>query len=94
MNKAQLIEKLSQRTKLTKTQTETILDATLEIIQESVVKGEDVKLVGFGIFDKAVRKQRNGRNPKTGETIVIPETIVPRFRPGKDFKNLVQKQKS
>ena len=89
VNKAQLIEKLSRKTNLPKTQTETVLDAALAIIQDSVSSGEDVKLVGFGTFDRSQRKERNGRNPKTGKAIVIPASTVPRFRPGKDFKTLV-----
>ncbi len=90
MNKAELIERVSKKTKLTKTQTETILDAAIETIQKSVSSGEEVKIVGFGTFDRASRKQRNGRNPKTGTTIVIPASRVPRFRPGKEFKALVE----
>lgn len=86
MNKAELIEKLSKSTRLPKSQSERILNATLEIIQKSVAKGDEVKLVGFGTFDQALRKSRNGRNPKTGSTLVIPECRVPRFRPGKEFK--------
>ncbi|MEQ1665095.1 MAG: HU family DNA-binding protein, partial [Bdellovibrionales bacterium] len=77
MNKAELIEKVSKKTKMTKTQTEIALDAAIEVIQKSVSAGEEVKLVGFGTFDRASRKQRNGRNPKTGTTIVIPASRVP-----------------
>ena len=90
MNKAELVEKLSKKTKLPKTQSESVLNAALEIIQKAVAKGEDVKLVGFGTFDQALRKSRNGRNPKTGTSLVIPESKVPRFRPGKDFKDIVK----
>lgn len=90
MNKAELVEKLSRRTKLPKTQSETVLNAALEIIQKAVAKGEDVKLVGFGTFDQTIRKSRNGRNPKTGTSLIIPESKVPRFRPGKDFKDIVK----
>lgn len=90
MNKAELIEKVSKKTKMTKTQTEMTLDAAIEVIQKSVSSGEEVKIVGFGTFDRAARKERNGRNPKTGSTIVIPASRVPRFRPGKEFKTLVQ----
>lgn len=91
MNKADLIDKLSKKTKLPKSQSETVLNAALEIIQYSVSKGEEVKLVGFGTFDQSLRKSRNGRNPKTGSSLVIPESKVPRFRPGKEFKELVNK---
>ena len=90
MNKAELIEKVAKKTKLTKTQSEIILDAAIEVIQKAVSAGEEVKIVGFGTFDRASRKQRNGRNPKTGTTIVIPASRVPRFRPGKEFKTLVE----
>lgn len=90
MNKAELVEKLAKKTKLPKTQSESVLNAALEIIQAAVSKGEDVKLVGFGTFDQTVRKSRNGRNPKTGTTLIIPESRVPRFRPGKEFKSLVK----
>lgn len=89
VNKAELIDKVSKKTKFTKTQSEIVIDAAIEIIQKSVSSGEEVKIVGFGTFDQAARKQRNGRNPKTGTTIVIPAVRVPRFRPGKEFKQLV-----
>ncbi len=89
MNKAQLIEKVAEKTGLTKTQSEEFLDATLQIIQKSVAKGDEVKLVGFGTFSRLSRKSRNGRNPKTGAPVVIPGSKVPRFKPGKDFKDLL-----
>jgi DNA-binding protein HU-beta len=89
MNKAQFVEKLAGKTKLTKSQAESFLDATLEIIQKSVARGDEVKLVGFGSFSRQTRKSRNGRNPKTGAPVVIPGTKVPRFKPGKDFKDLL-----
>lgn len=89
MNKAQLVEKLAEKMNLTKTQSEAFLDATLEIIQKSVAKGEEVKLVGFGTFSRLNRKSRNGRNPKTGAPVTIPGSKVPRFKPGKDFKELL-----
>lgn len=87
MNKAQLVEKVSAKTKLTKSQSEIVLDATLDIIQRAVARGEEVKLVGFGTFSRQSRKERKGRNPKTGEPVAIPGGKVPRFRPGKEFKS-------
>lgn len=89
MNKAQLIEKISQHTQMTKAQSELVVDATIEIIQKTVAKGEEVKLVGFGTFSRLNRKSRQGRNPKTGEAVQIPSAKVPRFKPGKDFKDLL-----
>lgn len=90
MNKAQLIDQLASRTRLTKTQSENVLDAALEIIQKTVSKGEEVKLVGFGTFSRLARKSRTGRNPKTGQAVAIPGGKIPRFRPGKDFKDQVK----
>ena len=89
MNKAQFVEKLAQKTNVTKNQAESLLDATLEIIQKSVAKGEEVKLVGFGTFSRSDRKSRKGRNPKTGAPVDIPDSKVPRFKAGKEFKSLL-----
>lgn len=90
MNKADLISAISIRTKLNKNQAESYLNCTLEIIQKTVSLGEEVKLVGFGTFCKTERKPKTGRNPKTGQTYQIPTTQVPRFKPGKDFKDSVK----
>lgn len=90
MNKSQLVDLVSERTKTTKSQSEIILDATLEVIRKTVSKGEEVKLVGFGTFSTLDRKSRLGRNPKTGETVKIPRVKVPRFKAGKDFKELLK----
>jgi DNA-binding protein HU-beta len=90
MNKSELVNAISAKTKTSKTQIEGWLDAALEIIQKTVSKGEEVKLVGFGSFQKTKRMAKTGRNPKTGETHKIPEQSIPRFKPGKDFKALVK----
>ena len=89
MNKAQFIDKISKKTDFTKADVECLLDATFSLIEKSVSKGEEIKIVGFGAFDRLTRKSRTGRNPQTGKTLTIPQTKVPRFRPGKDFKELV-----
>ena len=89
MNKAQLVEKIAAETKLTKAQTEQVLDQTLETIKKVVSKGDDVKLVGFGTFSRGKRKARTGRNPQTGAAITIPACKVPRFKAGKEFKEFV-----
>lgn len=90
MNKSELVSAISLKIKASKSQVETWLDTTLDIIQTTVSDGEDVKLVGFGSFQKTKRRAKTGRNPKTGETHKIPETSVPRFKPGKDFKDRVK----
>ncbi len=90
MNKAELIDKVASKTKLTKVQSEDVIDAALEIISKAVAKGDEVKLVGFGTFSMTSRRSRTGRNPKTGTKLVIPAAKVPKFKPGKDFKDLVK----
>ncbi len=90
MNKAELIEKVATKTKLTKVQSEGVIDAALEIISKTVAKGDEVKLVGFGTFSMTSRRSRAGRNPKTGTKLVIPAAKVPKFKPGKDFKELLK----
>lgn len=90
MNKAELIEVIASEIKLTKAQTERMLDVTLEVIKKTVKKGDEVKLVGFGTFTKAKRKARMGRNPQTGKSIKIPAASYPKFRPGAEFKDIVR----
>lgn len=88
MNKAELIEKVAHETSLSKSQSETVIDAIFDIIAKAVSQGDEVKLVGFGSFLRASRKARTGRNPKTGARVEIPESTVPKFKPGKDFREL------
>lgn len=90
MNKGQLVVRLAEKTQLTKVQSEVVLDAALEIITKAVAKGDDVKLVGFGTFSRSSRKTRTARNPKTGEAVTIPSANVPRFKPGKEFRDQVR----
>ena len=90
MNKAELVAAISAHAKLTKVQAEKCLDSTLAVIKKSVSAGEEVKIVGFGSFCKTERKPKTGRNPKTGQTYKIPSTYVPRFKPGKEFKDSVK----
>ncbi|MBI3543825.1 MAG: HU family DNA-binding protein [Deltaproteobacteria bacterium] len=90
MNKAQLIEAVAGSTKLTKVDCEHVLNSCLETIKKSVKKGDDVTLIGFGTFTKAKRKARTGRNPQTGKEIKIPAMTVPKFRPGREFKDFLK----
>lgn len=89
MNKAQLVEQLASDLEITKADCERVVDSTLESIRKAVKKGEDVTLVGFGTFTRSKRKARTGRNPQTGEAIKIPACTVPKFRPGKAFKDFL-----
>jgi DNA-binding protein HU-beta len=87
MNKAQLVEQLATEMELTKADCERVVDTAIDTIRKAVKKGDDVTLVGFGTFTRSKRKARTGRNPQTGEAIKIPACTVPKFRPGKAFKD-------
>ena len=89
MNKGELVDAISTKANVTKKDADTILNATLETIVEAVTSGDKVTLVGFGSFEKRDRKAREGRNPKTGETLAIAATSVPGFSAGKAFKEKV-----
>ncbi len=88
MNKAELIEYVAKQTKMTKRGAEAAVNATLEGIKKHVKRG-GVQLVGFGSFTVVSRKARMGRNPQTGEPIKIKASKSVKFRPGKDFKNML-----
>ena len=90
MNKAQLVESIAERSQLSKAQAEAALNALVESVTETLKNGEAVTLVGFGTFEARNRAGRTGRNPKTGEDIVIPATIVPAFKPGKALKDALK----
>lgn len=90
MNKAQIVDQLAKEHTISKTQAESVLNSTLDIIKKSVKKGDVVTLVGFGSFFKAKRKARKGRNPQTGAELKIPAHNVPKFRPGMEFKKAVK----
>ena len=90
MTKAQLIEKVSEQlTGYTKRQTEIIINAVFDSIKSSLAKGDKIEIRGFGSFRLRKRKNREGRNPKTGELVVVQSKNVPFFKAGKELKELV-----
>ena len=89
MNKAELVEKVAKTVNATKTDVERIISETIYSIKEAVKSGDSVKLIGFGTFTKVHRKERMGQNPKTREKIKIAACDVPKFKPGKEFKEMV-----
>ncbi len=91
MNKAELINAVSEKTGLSKKDSEKAINATFDTIGESLEAGEKVQLVGFGVFDVKERAARMGRNPKTKEEIEIPASRVPTFKAGKALKDVVDK---
>jgi len=91
MNQTELIQKVADEANLTKTQTQDALRAFLKTIMQVVADGDKVTLVGFGTFEPKVRSAREGRNPKTGDTVQIPAATVPSFSAGKTFREAVNK---
>jgi DNA-binding protein HU-beta len=89
MNKAELIAKIAEDAEITKTQANATLDSFVEAVTKSLKKGDKVTLVGFGTFSVSKRKARNGRNPKTGETIKIKAKKVAKFKPGKELSERI-----
>ena len=89
MNKGELVDKTAEKANVTKKQADAVITAAIDSIMEAVASGDKVTLVGFGSFEPRERKEREGRNPKTGEAMTIPETKVPGFSAGKLFKELV-----
>lgn len=89
MNKAELITSMAEKSQLTKKDTESALKAFIESVSEALEGGDKVQLVGFGTFETRVRAEREGRNPRTKETIVIPASVAPVFKPGKELKEKV-----
>ena len=95
MTKAQLIEKVSEQLKvMTKRQTEIIVNTVFNSIKEALAKGDKIEIRGFGSFRLRSRKMRDGRNPKTGTSVVVPAKRVPFFKAGKELKQLVDNQSS
>ena len=78
-NKADLIDGVAAKSGLTKKDATVAVDAVFETIQDALVDGEKVQLIGFGNFEVRSRAARKGRNPQTGEEIQIPESKVPAF---------------
>lgn len=91
MNKSELITVISEKTGLSKKDSERVVSVTFDSIKETVEAGEKVQLAGFGIFDVKMREARVGRNPKTKEEIQIPASRVPVFKASKAFKDSVDK---
>ncbi len=89
MNKTELIAAIAERTELSKKDAEAALKAFTETVAEELVKGGKVQLVGFGTFEVSERPAREGRNPRTGETMKIEAAKAPKFKAGKALKDAV-----
>ena len=92
MNKSDLIAAIAAKTGETKKSAEASVNAFVDVITESLVKGDKVQLVGLGSFEVRKRAARKGRNPQTKEEIKIPASKAPVFKAGKALKDLVNKK--
>ena len=92
MNKTELIAAIAVKTGETKKDAEATLNAFVNVVSETLAKGDKVQLVGFGSFEVRKRAARKGRNPQTKEEIKIPASKAPVFKAGKALKDLVNKK--
>jgi integration host factor subunit beta len=92
MTKAELVEMVAEEINLTKKQTEMIVNILFNSITEALSRGDKVELRGFGSFRIRNRNPREGRNPKTGDTVHIPAKKVPFFKAGKELRAMVDHQ--
>jgi DNA-binding protein HU-beta len=89
VNKNDLISQVSERAGITKADATKAVDATFDAITSSLKQGDEVRVVGFGTFSVSERAASEGRNPRTGEKIVIPASKQPKFKAGKGLKDEV-----
>ena len=90
MNKSELINSIATKAELSQKQAGAALDAAMSSITEALKDGNTVSLLGFGSFEVRTRAAREGRNPATGEKVMIPAAKVPGFRAGKGLKDAVK----
>ncbi|MCG6926269.1 MAG: integration host factor subunit beta [Acidobacteria bacterium] len=89
MTKAELVDEIARKASLTRKHSEVIVDAVFSSIIEALQTGDKIELRGFGSFRVRHRASRTGRNPKTGEGVLVPAKKVPYFKPGKELRELI-----
>ncbi|HLN91769.1 MAG TPA: integration host factor subunit beta [Patescibacteria group bacterium] len=90
MTKSDLVEKLSESlNNLTKKECEVIVDTVFHNMKDALHRGEKIEIRGFGSFTVRTRRAKEGRNPKTGEKVAIPEKRIPFFKVGKELREMV-----
>ena len=90
MNKANIADAVFEKIGGTKKAAEDAVETVFDFITNSLKKGEDISVAGFGVFAVKQRAAREARNPRTGETVHVPATTVPKFRAGKSLKDAVK----
>jgi integration host factor subunit beta len=91
MTKAELVDEIAQKADLTRKHSEVIVDAVFSSIVEALQGGDKIELRGFGSFRVRHRASRTGRNPKTGDSVLVPAKKVPYFKPGKELRELINR---
>jgi len=91
MNKTELVNAIAAKSGLSKKNSEAALNALISSVEDALVAGEKVVLVGFGTFEVKTRAERKGRNPQTKQEIIIPASKAPVFKAGKGLKDKVNK---
>ncbi len=90
MNKADIINKVSEELGTTKADAERAVEVIISSIEDTLKAGQEVSIAGLGIFSAKLRNARTARNPRTGEAIEVPAMRVPKFRPAKALKDAVK----
>lgn len=93
MNKTELINSVVEKSGLTKADATKAVNSVFGSVQDALATGDKVQLIGFGTFETRERAERTGRNPQTGEDMVIPAMKVPAFKAGKELKEAVKGNK-
>lgn len=89
MNKTELIAAVAEKTDLSKKDADAAVSAVLGAITDALKAGDKIQLVGFGTFEVRNRAAKQGRNPRTGETMTVPASKVPAFKAGKALKDAI-----
>jgi len=92
MTKADLVERVAEKTGLTRTDVMVVVENFLEQIKKTLEEGNNIEIRGFGTFKVKARKARKARNPRTGEEVPVPDRKVPVFKPSNEFKAAIVKQ--
>ncbi len=92
MTKADIVERISATTGLTKKDTAMVINRFFEVVTEALSQSNNIEIRGFGSFKVKTRRARKARNPRTGETVDVPERQVPTFKPSKELKDIIIKK--
>lgn len=92
MNKVELAKAMAEKSQydVSAAVAEDMINCFMSVVKEEVKDGNKVQLIGFGTFEAAARAERTGKNPQTGEPLVIPACTVPKFKPGQAFKDALK----